>query len=117
MIATTGGSTHIDDGACAESCAPIKPVIALQFVHFDAFAIVDRRRSQSHDEGMGALLSVRPGQTPPDCAGMGALVVAHETKYARDDRRVSSEVEGGGRFGLRSVRVFACGHTIEREKM
>jgi hypothetical protein len=71
--------THIDDSACAKACSPIKPVIAPQLVHFHTPAIVDRRRSQSHGEGMRSLLSVRPRQTPPDCAEMGLLVVAHET--------------------------------------
>jgi hypothetical protein len=52
LKATKGWTTHIDDGARTEACSPIKPVIALQFVHFDAFAIVDRRRSQSHGEGI-----------------------------------------------------------------
>jgi len=48
----------------------------------------------------------RPGETPPDCAGMEPLVVAHEIEYqyARDGERA----EGiDVRLDSRSLRVFA----------
>lgn len=57
-----GWITHIDYGTCAEACSPIKPIIALQLVNFDASAIMDRRRSQSHGEGMGTFLSAQAGR-------------------------------------------------------
>jgi len=49
---------------------------------------------------------------------MGAIVVAHETGYARNNGRASSEAEVGGSPGFAiAFGVFARGHTtIEREK-
>ena len=64
-------TTHVDQGTGAESGASIEPVVAFEFVYFDASAIVGGRRRQSHSRAReGSPLGRPEGETRSDRTGM-----------------------------------------------
>jgi len=96
--------THIDQGTGAEASASIEPVVAFELVYFNAFAIVDSGRRQSHYTGMGGSPSDRSeGETRSDRTGMESVV----------GWTLRREMQGRRRRGIRWWRIGVAVASVE----